>query len=163
MTARLRFNAAITFIGAISLWSAPAAAAQDPGEAAFIFSEAKEICDRDAGLLWGQSLCGPLMLVDPTDRTVVANQADSSGVLRAEGPHFVGRLSEQVILANTPTEWAGVRWAQILWPPTAETMNRRVFLAHEMFHRIQPGLGLSRPEALNHHLDTLEGRYLNSA
>jgi len=39
-------------------------------------------------------------------------------------------------------------------------MIRRVTLAHELFHRIQPALGLSRPEAGNGHLDTLEGRYL---
>ena len=39
-------------------------------------------------------------------------------------------------------------------------MNRHVTLAHELFHRIQSGLGLTRPEAGNRHLDTLEGRYL---
>ena len=33
-------------------------------------------------------------------------------------------------------------------------------LAHESFHRIQPLLKLTRPEAGNRHLDTLEGRYL---
>ena len=160
MTQWLHFGAAITFAGAILLCPAPAAAAPDPGEAAFIFSEAKEICDRDGGSLWGQTLCGPIMLVDPADRAVVANQADSHGKLKAEGSHFVGRLPDQVILSNAPTDWEGVRWTQILWPPNSETMIRRVFLAHELFHRIQPALGLSRPESPNHHLDTLEGRYL---
>ena len=29
-----------------------------------------------------------------------------------------------------------------------------------MFHRIQPGLGLTRPEVANPQLDTLQGRYL---
>lgn len=160
MTQWQHFGAAITFAGAILLCPAPAAAAPDPGEAAFIFSEAKEICDRDGGSLWGQTLCGPIMLVDPADRAVVANQADPLGKLKPEGSHFVGRLPDQVILSNSPTDWEGVRWTQILWPPNSETMIRRVFLAHELFHRIQPALGLSRPEAPNHHLDTLEGRYL---
>ena len=57
-------------------------------------------------------------------------------------------------------EWSGTGWTQLLWPVPSEPALLRVFLAHEMFHRIQPGLGLARPEAGNRHLDTLEGRYL---
>ena len=57
-------------------------------------------------------------------------------------------------------EWSGTGWTQLLWPVPSEPALLRVFLAHEMFHRIQPGLGLAGPEAGNRHLDTLEGRYL---
>ena len=138
----------------------PAAATVDADGAAMVFAEAKAICDRDGGALWGQSLCGPLMLVDPMDRSIIANQSDAGGVLVANGNAFTGVLPEPVLVANTPTEWSGTRWTQLLWPMDFDGMLRRVTLAHEMFHRIQPALGLSRPEAGNHHLDTLEGRYL---
>lgn len=138
----------------------PAAAAVDAEGAAMVFAEAKAICERDNGALWGQSLCGPILLVDPMDRSVIANQADAGGVLVANGSTFTGVLPEPVMVANTPTEWSGTRWTQLLWPMDFDGMLRRVTLAHEMFHRIQPALGLSRPEARNHHLDTLEGRYL---
>ncbi|MBA3272902.1 MAG: hypothetical protein H0T11_03390 [Chthoniobacterales bacterium] len=32
--------------------------------AARIFEEAKEICRKDDGALWGVSLCGPILLVE---------------------------------------------------------------------------------------------------
>ena len=73
---------------------------------------------------------------------------------------FVGKLPDTVIIANTPTEWAGVRWTQLDVPLTEDPNTLAVLLGHELFHRIQPELGLIRPEMANHHLDTLEGRYL---
>ncbi|WP_082607383.1 hypothetical protein [Lysobacter sp. Root983] len=137
-----------------------ATAAPDPADAARVFAEAKALCERDEGALWGTSLCGPILLVDYTDRSVVANVADKEGRLVASGALFAGTLPESVIIANTPTEWAGVRWTQLLWPLPTEADKRQVLIAHELFHRIQPTLGLTRNEVGNRHLDTLEGRYL---
>ena len=56
------------------------------------FQEARMICDLDQGELWGVSLCGPTMFVDPQSRYIVANQADANGALRTEGNVFVGYL-----------------------------------------------------------------------
>ena len=137
-----------------------APAAPDPADAARVFAEAEVICQRDGGKLWGQSLCGPILLVDYTDRSVVANVADGQGKLIASGKVFTGTLPESVIIANTPTEWSGVRWTQLLWPLPTEEAKRHVLLSHELFHRIQPALKLTRNEVGNQHLDTLEGRYL---
>jgi hypothetical protein len=36
----------------------------DPQRAAMYFREAKELCDRDNGRLWGVSLCGPMVFAD---------------------------------------------------------------------------------------------------
>ncbi|KRA75339.1 hypothetical protein ASD78_09385 [Lysobacter sp. Root667] len=101
-----------------------------------------------------------MLLVDYTDRSVVANVADAQGKLIASGKAFTGTLPESVIIANTPTEWSGVRWTQLLWPLPTEEAKRHVLLSHELFHRIQPALKLTRDEVGNQHLDTLEGRYL---
>ena len=154
---------------AFGLAVAPQAlAAPDPAGAAAIFAEARSICDRDGGHLWGRSLCGPILLVDPTDQVILANQADPGGVLKPSSGLFTGVLPASEILANTPVEWSGVRWTELIWPlhhfgdgdGYDETAKRHVMLAHELFHRIQPGLKLTRPDGGNQHLDTLEGRYL---
>lgn len=142
------------------LLPALASAAPDQAGAAEVFAQARAICERDGGALWGQSLCGPILLVDYTDRSVVANVADTQGQLTAAGPVFVGTLPESVIIANTPTQWSGLRWTQLLWPLPTDPAQRQVLIAHELFHRIQPELKLTRNEVGNRHLDTLDGRYL---
>lgn len=144
----------------VALLAGPASGAPDHQLAAEFFAEAKVICERDHGQLWGRSLCGPMMLVDYTDQTLLANQADAQGKLVRDGALFRGKLPDDVIIANTPTEWSGTRWTQIDAPVPTEVAKRHVLIAHELFHRIQPLLGLTRPEAANQHLDTLEGRYL---
>ncbi len=138
----------------------PAAAAPNPKDAETLFRDAKEICERDHGKLWRISLCGPILLVDYTDQSVLANQADAGGELFRDGKFFRGVLPESVIIANTPTDWSGTRWTQIVGPLPDDAAKRHVLIAHELFHRVQPMLKLTRPEEANQHLDTLEGRYL---
>ena len=144
----------------LAMASAPAIGAVDPAGAARVFGEARTICQRDAGALWGHSLCGPMLLVDPTDRSIVASQADAHGALRAAGAVFTGTLPASEIVANTSITWSGVHWSQIMWPLPQDAARRHVMLAHEMFHRIQPELGMATHEGDNQHMDTLEGRYL---
>lgn len=144
---------------ALLFMSEAAFGAPKPSDAAEIFAEAKLICERDAGALWGRTLCGPMLLVDAANRTALANEQDGQRQLESVGDVFRGKLPPEVSIANTATEWAGKRWTQVQWPAPADPYQRRVFLAHEMFHRIQPDLGLTRPEKSNRHLDTLEGRY----
>jgi hypothetical protein len=145
-----------------------AIAAPDPDVAAQIFGEARSICDRDEGRFWGRSLCGPMLLVDPSDRGVIANEADAAGTLAASGGVYKGVLPPDVILSDTPIVWEDKRWTELLLPLRPKGQEggavgddwRAVMLAHEMFHRIQSDLNLNRPEAGNQQLDTLEGRYL---
>lgn len=138
--------------------SASAAPDRDPARKAF--AEARVICERDGSRLWGVSLCGPIMIVDWRDRAIVASQQDANGLLSADGDVWSGVLPHEVILANTAIEWSGTHWTQLVAPLPADPAQVSVLLAHELFHRVQPSLGLSRPEQPNHHLDTLEGRYL---
>ena len=153
-------TAALVALLLSGVWVWPAAAAPDATDAARLFDEAREICERDHGQLWGRSLCGPILLVDYTDRAVLTNQADAGGKLVREGALFRGVLPDSVIIANTPTQWSDTWWTQLVGPMPTDAAKRHVLLAHELFHRIQPMLKLTRPEAGNRHLDTLEGRYL---
>ncbi len=124
-------------------------------------AEARTLCTADGGDLWGVSLCGPMMFVDPQSRAIVANQQDPQGLLKPEGTVFVGTIAPEVNVANTAVEWAGLRWTQLIWPLPADAAVRATLLMHESFHRVQPQLRAAAPrEADNAHLDSLEGRYL---
>ena len=46
----------------------------------------------------------------------------------------------------------------VVWPPRADSLERRVLLAHELWHRIQDSLGLPSGMPSNAHLATRDGR-----
>ena len=158
MFARLPLLLALS--GLLGLAASPVGAAIAPARAQALFKEAAQLCGRDAGALWHHSLCGPILLVDWTDSTAVANRADPGGVLKAAGPVFSGTLPPDVIVANTPIEWAGLRWTEMIWPLPDDVAHRRVMIAHELFHRAQNELGMLQRDGGNLHLDSLEGRLL---
>jgi len=147
-----------------SLLLVPAAHADqfpiDLAAAKRVFADAKSISDAEGGRLWGTRLYGQMLLVDPETRAVVANEADPQGVLRASDGCFVGTLPESLIISNAPTEWEGQRWTMLMFPSIPDDpIARRVTLAHELFHRIQPQLHLMAADTPNPHLDTVEGRF----
>jgi len=124
------------------------------------FAEARALCTADGGKLWGVSLCGPMMFVDAPTREIVASEADAKGMLKGQDGVFVGVLPAEQIVANTAVEWSGVRWTQMLWPLPGDERLRATLIAHELFHRIQPQLGLSTMNGgENAHLDEVDGRY----
>ena len=114
--------------------------------AAQYFAEAKKICGADAGALWGRSLCGPLVFVEPGTRGYVASDGDA------------GVLPSEYNIANTAFEWKGARWTMVRWPLPKDPARRASLLLHELWHRIQPDLGLSAPTSGNEHLAGVEGR-----
>jgi hypothetical protein len=123
------------------------------------FGEARRLADSDGGKLWGKSLAGPLLFVEPRTRFVVANQADAEKKLKPAAGVFVGTLPANVPLASTAYRWAGTHWSMILWPLPDDKAERSVTLMHESWHRIQSDLGLPMNDPTNVHLDTLKGRY----
>jgi len=154
-------SAMLVALAGVAVFGAGAArAAVDPVRAGAVFDEAARLCGRDGGALWHHSLCGPILLVDWTDNTAVANQPDAGGALKAAGPVFVGTLPPDVVIANTPVEWAGKRWTELIWPLSDDVAHRHVMLSHELFHRAQVELGMLQRDGGNLHLDTLEGRIL---
>jgi hypothetical protein len=126
---------------------------------AVAFREAAELCARDDGKLWGVSLCGPMLLVEPATRTVFANQVDKQNTLRREGEIFTGKLPNEINIANTAVDWAGVKWTMIMLPLPEAQPRRAALMAHEMWHRVQEQIGFPASGAANNHLDTRDGRY----
>src|SRR5215831_12764373 len=134
--------------------ASPAAAQVDQQRAEAYFKEAAAICQRDGGRLWGVSLCGPMVFADARTRTLATNQPRPT----AEQPRILGST-------NAPVEWGGSRWAAFMWDFTISLPDARTrgeFMLHELFHRIQPSLGLittgGPARSGNAHLDTIEGR-----
>jgi hypothetical protein len=122
------------------------------------FQEAQTLCSRDQGRLWGVSLCGPMLFVDPKTRAVVANQADREDLLAKTGTVFIGTLPAKVNTANTATDWAGVKWTMIIFPLPEDKYRRANLMAHELWHRIQNEIGFPSSGAANNHLDSRDGR-----
>src|SRR5688500_10841898 len=82
------------------LGAATAAEAQvDQQRAAEWFKEAQADCERDAGRLWGVSLCGPMVIVDRATGTRATSQPEPEG----EPLRFAG-------FADGPVSWGGLRW-----------------------------------------------------
>jgi len=156
----LAFTALFAVLAAVS--GAPARA-QSPiplDQARARFAEARRLCEKDGGHLWGVSLCGPIMFVDPASRTFVASGRDSQGIAREQDGVFVGVLPGDQNIANTAFTWAGVHWTQIIWPLPASAEDAGALMIHELFHRVQMQLGFEIGHSENQHLDTVEGRTL---
>jgi hypothetical protein len=149
---------AVSTIGALFAAAQENAPSVDRRIAAQYFAEARELGDRDGGKLWGRSLNGPILLVSPATREVIANQADLEGKLAKSGDVFVGRLPADMIVANTAIDWAGVKWTMVMLPLPHDQSARRVLLAHELWHRVQDEIGFPSSGATNRHLDTRDGR-----
>ncbi|MFN2397793.1 MAG: hypothetical protein ABR543_04005 [Gemmatimonadaceae bacterium] len=127
----------------------PVTAQVDQQRAEAYFKEAATICQRDGGRLWGVSLCGPMVFADARTRTLATNQPRPT----EEQPLGLG-------FGNAPIEWGGSRWAAYMWDFTTslDARTRGMLMLHELFHRIQPELGLITLSGHNAHLDTFEGR-----
>lgn len=128
----------------------------DAAKARAAFAERQAICAQDAGRMWGRDLCGPMLLIDPESRQLVANQA-GPGLTPQDGV-FVGRLPDGMGIANTAFDWAGTRWTMVMWPLPDDPVERRTLEVHESYHRIQDALGLPARSYAPAHLAMLEGR-----
>jgi hypothetical protein len=132
----------------------------DPALAAAYFAQAEALSEQDDGALWGKVLDGPTMFVDRISGQIITNAPDKQRRLikHPELDVYIGALPSDLTTGNTATDWAGVRWAMMVWPVSANAQARGVLMMHESFHRIQPSLGLKLAAPRNHHLDTLEAR-----
>lgn len=93
------------------------------------FEEAKRLCGRDGGRLWGVSLSGPMVIVDQATGTRVTSQPEPEG----QPPRLPG-------FVDGPVSWGGARWFS--WPlymlANTDADARQQNMLHGLFHRIQP-------------------------
>ena len=141
----------------------PPAPVAPPGidleRAAALFDLLRARSDVDGGALWGRTIDGPMLIVDPRTREAVANDPGPQKLLSptANGL-FRGVLPPEIPIANTAVQWAGQEWGMVQWPIAPDDIYAGMLLVHESFHRIQDDLGLDRAVPVNDHLDTRDGR-----
>src|SRR6266480_2784935 len=89
------------------------------------FEEARTLCERDAGRLWGVSLCGPMVIVDQATGTRATSQPEPAG----PPPRFPG-------FADGPVSWGGVRWFSfpLYMLPEKDADVRQQVMLHGLFH-----------------------------
>ncbi len=128
----------------------PAAAQVDQQRAQEYFREAQALCERDSGRLWGVSVCGPMVIADRRTQTIATSRPAPEG----PRPQLLG-------LVNAPIEWGGATWGAYVWDYfiDREPRRRNELILHELFHGVQPKLGLAAPFLASEHLDALDGRY----
>src|ERR1044071_6508127 len=134
-------SAALTFVF-FAVASAAQGRALDEATAGRYFAEARALCARGGGRLWGRSLCGPMMFADPNTRAVLASEPDREGFLKRSGEVYVGTLPPNVNIANTAVERAGINWMMVISSSVPSHRNGRGrLLMHELWHRLQMELG----------------------
>jgi hypothetical protein len=128
----------------------PALAQVDQQRAQEYFKEVQALCQRDGGRLWGVSLCGPMVIADGRTQTFATSQPAPEGAR----PRLLG-------LVNAPVQWGGTTWGAYRWDDVASKTPRarQELLLHELFHGVQPQLGLTAPALATEHLDAMDGRY----
>src|SRR3954468_9970525 len=120
------------FVLALLGVAAAADAQVQPQIAARYFKEATTLCERDAGRLWGVSLCGPMVIVDQATGTRATSQPEPEG----QPPRFPR-------FADGPVQGGGLRWFSfpLSMLPEKDSDVRQQIMLHGLFHRIQPELG----------------------
>ena len=128
----------------------PAASQVDQQRAQEFFREARALCERDGGRLWGVSVCGPMVVADRRTGTI----ATSEPAPAEARPRLLG-------IVNAPIQWGGATWGAYVWDDVVNRTprERNALLLHELFHGVQPRLGLRAPALATEHLDAADGRY----
>ncbi|MEP6619067.1 MAG: hypothetical protein ABJE47_07130 [bacterium] len=126
--------------------------------------ELAHACAADSARLWGHTLCGPVLLIDPRTRAAVANVAPApasdggDSTFASDDGVFVGRIPSSILVANTSITWRGTDWATVPLPLPSSPFSRLSLLTHESFHRLQPVLHLRATDPSSAHLETEAGR-----
>jgi hypothetical protein len=94
--------------------------------------------------IWNKDLYGGILLVEPKTRQVYSNEPDAANSLKKQNDIYVGKLPDNVNIANTSTLWNGKTWAMIMLPLPENKYDRINLLAHELFHKAQSSLGFTQ-------------------
>ncbi len=129
-----------------------------PEDARRVFETADQIARQDNSDLWGVSLAGPIVLVDPETRRAVSDTPAPG--FEYIGGLWTGMLPDSIGLANTAFRFGSSYRTMLLWPAPDDESDLRRLVAHELWHRVQQDIGFPMSGPTNEHLGTRDGRYL---
>jgi hypothetical protein len=118
------------------------------GKAVASFKNVEEICNRDAGNLWGQNLFGPLMYVDRRSRKIFANQQDKDGLLKFKDGIYTGLYPRESIISASSVNFGGTFFGMAPLPNEEDDFRITTRAIHSLFHRFQQTKGID-PEYFN--------------
>src|SRR5207249_7975965 len=147
---RTAMTRTVVFLYLVAGFARPAVAQVDQQRAQEFFKGAQALCERDGGRLWGVSVCAPMVIADRRTQTFATSQ-----------PAPEGARPRQLGLVNAPVQWGGATWGAYMWDDVVNKTPRirmELFL-HELFHGVQPQLGLGAGALATEHLDAADGRY----
>lgn len=124
------------------------------------FNEANQLAKQDQSKLWGTSMYGPMIFINPETRDAVANELDSAKIFRKINGVYTGKIPLSLGAANTAQAWGGKVWVIIRWPLPGDKYERASLMMHESYHRLQKLKNLPATDANCGHLDKFEGRLL---
>ena len=147
---RTEMTRTVVFLCLVAGCARPAVAQVDQQRAQEFFKEAQTLCERDGGRLWGVSVCAPMVIADRRTQTFATSQ-----------PAPEGARPRQLGLVNAPVQWGGATWGAYMWDDVVNKTprSRKELFLHELFHGVQPRLGLGAPALATEHLDAADGRY----
>ena len=147
---RTEMTRTVVFLYLVAGFARPAVAQVDQQRAQEFFKEAQALCERDGGSLWGVSVCAPMVIADRRTQTFATSQ-----------PAPEGARPRQLGLVNAPIEWGGATWGAYMWDDVVNKTprDRKELFLHELFHGVQPRLGLGAGALATEHLDAADGRY----
>ena len=147
---RTAMTRTVVFLYLVAGFARPAVAQVDQQRAQEFFKEVQALCERDGGRLWGVSVCAPMVIADRRTQTFATSQ-----------PAPEGARPRQLGLVNAPIEWGGATWGAYMWDDVVNKTprSRKELFLHELFHGVQPRLGLGAPALATEHLDAADGRY----
>ena len=147
---RTAMTRTVVFLYLVAGFARPAVAQVDQQRAQEFFKEAQALCERDGGSLWGVSVCAPMVIADRRTQTFATSQ-----------PAPEGARPRQLGLVNAPVQWGGATWGAYMWDDVVNKTprDRKELFLHELFHGVQPRLGLGAPALATEHLDAADGRY----
>ena len=126
------------------------------------FIELDSLCNIDNGKLWGINLYGATMFIFPESRVIIANEQENGSSLIFKDGLFLGKLPDNINIANTSIEWNGKNWTMLSWNAISNQDNysRDKLLIHESWHRNQKEIGIISVMTKNTYLDELNGSIL---
>ena len=100
-------------------------------------------------------------MIDRKTRFFVANENDSASSLIQMNNVFTGYFPENLIIANSTTDFNGKKWTMVAYPLPANNDERNTLFLHEMFHRFQPVLWKNyKTDYSNSHMNNKQARIL---
>jgi hypothetical protein len=129
-----------------------------PEKALQYFKKIEDICNLDNGRLWGKNLYGPLMFIDRTNRTIIANSPDEEGMLKFNDGIYTGVYPKDFLISNAPLHYGGVMFAMAPLPPEEDEFRIKSRAVHSLFHRFQEMKGLSSSGYNTNNMDEKQAR-----